>query len=717
MSALLLSLLLVCVAGAGTIYVDEDATGANNGSSWEDAFNYLQDALADANSNPDVNEIWVAAGIYTPDSNSAIPEGSADREATFQLINGVALYGGFPSGGSAWEERDPNAYETILSGDLDGNDVDVNDARDLPGEPTRAENSYHVVTSIANEEATLLDGFTITGGNAYYNPHWEGGGVYLLDSRVRIMNCIISGNKAYRGGGIHCLGGSPTMSRCTVIGNVAGTENSSDSRGGGILCSGGSPAVTECIINENFALGEDAEGGGIYGCTGPISNCTITGNWVEDRGGGLAFCSGPIRNCTISNNTAQRDTGGLCGCDGPIINCTISGNCAQQEDTGGLGECDGPITNCIITGNWAARDAGAMGSCDGTITNCIITGNWAGRYGGAVRNVYYGPTLTNCTVSGNSAVRRGGAIYMRRSTLVLTNCIFSFNAASEGNEIALMWYSTMDVKYCDVAGGQMDIYIDSTSTINWGQGNIDADPCFADVDSNDYRLRPGSPCVDAGDNDSVPADTADLDGDGNMTEPIPWDLDGNRRIVDGNNDGNAVVDMGAYEYFVAPIEVAMRFTPQALNPGSQGKWVKAHFVLPEEYTVSDVDVNSPAKITEPFEPNIDSNYIDVFINESDLVEVEAAFERGVFCEADIGDEAIEVTVVGSFTSGQQFYGTDTIKVTTSYLKHLGILASYWLEQECDKPDWCEGTDLDQDSVVDFVDLALFDGCCIEVVGE
>ena len=165
------------------------------------------------------------------------------------------------------------------------------------------------------------------------------------------------------------------------------------------------------------------------------------------------------------------------------------------------------------------------------------------------------------------------------------------------------------------------------------------------------------------------------------------------------------------------IEVEMRFTPQALNPGSKGKWVKAHFVLPEGYTVEDVDADSPAKITEPFEPDIDSNYVNVFINDDNLVEVEAAFERSVFCEADISDEAIEVTVVGSFASGQQFYGTDTIKVTTSYLKHLGILASYWLEQECERADWCEGADLDQDSVVDFVDLALFDGCCIEVVGE
>lgn len=78
--------------------------------------------------------------------------------------------------------------------------------------------------------------------------------------------------------------------------------------------------------------------------------------------------------------------------------------------------------------------------------------------------------------------------------------------------------------------------------------NIDADPCFVNPGNNDFHLRPDSPCIDRGDNNSIPSDTTDLDGDGNTTEPIPFDLDGNPRIVDGNNDGNSVVDMGAYEY-------------------------------------------------------------------------------------------------------------------------------------------------------------------------
>ncbi|MHC4623027.1 MAG: hypothetical protein ACYS4W_03900, partial [Planctomycetota bacterium] len=67
--------------------------------------------------------------------------------------------------------------------------------------------------------------------------------------------------------------------------------------------------------------------------------------------------------------------------------------------------------------------------------------------------------------------------------------------------------------------------------------------------------------------------------------------------------------------------------------------------------------------------------------------------------------------------GQKFYGTETIKITANYLKYVEDLAAYWLADECGKPDWCGGIDLDQNSRVDFVDFALFDGCCIEVVGD
>jgi hypothetical protein len=201
----------------------------------------------------------------------------------------------------------------------------------------------------------------------------------------------------------------------------------------------------------------------------------------------------------------------------------------------------------------------------------------------------------------------------------------------------------------------------------------------------------GSTCIDSGDNSVV--------------EPNSTDLDGNPRII------NDIVDMGAYESNY--IEVSMKFTPQALNPGSKGRWVKAHFVLPEGFLPDDVDTNTPAVIEQL---GIESEYMNVFINEDGLVEVEAAFSRSDFCGAiDYGPG--EVTVAGRLTSGQYFYGTDTIKIVSNKLEHLAAFASYWLEADCGPPDWCDGFDLDHNGMVNFVDFALTEGCCIEVIEE
>lgn len=158
----------------------------------------------------------------------------------------------------------------------------------------------------------------------------------------------------------------------------------------------------------------------------------------------------------------------------------------------------------------------------------------------------------------------------------------------------------------------------------------------------------------------------------------------------------------------------MKFTPQAVNPGSSGNWVKAHLVLPEGFEVGDVDGNSPA-VLEP--GSVESNDVNVFVNEDGFVEVEAAFDRRAFCAAGISGEAIEVTVTGAFVDGGQFYGTDTIRITSNYIEHLAGLASRWLEDDCDKPDWCDGLDINEDSVVNLVDFALLDGCFFEVVSE
>ena len=363
------------------------------------------------------------------------------------------------------------------------------------------------------------------------------------------------------------------------------------------------------------------------------------------------------------------------------------------------------IDNCIIYNNTAGIGAGLYfyGLTFANVKNCVITGNsakggWAS--GGAIVFMGAEATVTNSLLAGNKADYNGGGIYCITSNLTVSNSILTENYSQRGPQIYLRVNSKLTVNHSDISGG-------------WpGQNNIDADPCFiqpgywADINdvnisvepndpnatwiNGDYYLMPDSPCINTGDPRYI-------------AEPTETDLDGNPRIIGSR------IDMGAFE--ADYIQAQMKFTPQALNPGSQGNWVKAHFVLPEGFTVEDVDANSPARIIEPFVA--DSNYMDVFLNEDGLVKIMAAFDRAVFCSN--GSTHRDIVVIAQLTTGQYFYGTDTIRILVNNLEYLAVLTSYWLAADCVEPDWCEDSDINQDGAVDFIDFAFFDGCCLEFI--
>ncbi|MHC4501237.1 MAG: choice-of-anchor Q domain-containing protein, partial [Planctomycetota bacterium] len=599
--------------------------------------NWLEAIPASGESTGEVNEVTL-----TVDANSLLPgyyscilrvviQAAIDAADDYDMVlvaDGIYTGDGnrdIDFGGKAITVKSENGLENCI--------IDCN----------ASEEEHHRGFSFANWESrdSVLDGFTIING---YSP--MGGGIYCRGSSPTIANCTISCSALNSGGGISCADSAPAIINCTISDCSAGS-------GGGISCGGAGGLI-----------GFDYE----TMCT--ISNCTISSNLAE-KGGGIYWggtISTVITNCTISNNSTEGEGGGLY-CRGSSWWWGHGG----QQDTA----CS--VANCLISGNSAQSGGGIF--CE----RCEES-PWP-------RPCFAGGTLmvANSTIAGNTATDQvGGLSGDSNWDITVTNCILWANSDATVSDESVQLHGGIPVtNYCCIQGW---------TGILGGNGNIGADPCFTDpgywdtngtpYDANDdfwiegdYHLLPGSPCIDAGDNNSVPPDTTDFDGDGNTTEPMPWDLEGNPRIVDGNNDGNAVVDMGAYEYFVPPVEVEMKFTPRTLNPGSRGRWVKAHFVLPEEYTVEDVDVNTPA-VVEP--GGIESDYVNVFINEDGLVEVEATFERSAFCEAGISDEAVEVTVTGSFMSGQQFYGTDTIKITHDYFKYLGVLAAHWLEEECDK---------------------------------
>jgi hypothetical protein len=267
---------------AGILYAKPAASGTGNCSSWANACT-LQTALTGAFSG---DEIWVAAGTYKPTTG-------ADRNTTFQLKSGVAVYGGFAGTETARDQRDPAANLTILSGDLNGNDV---------GFTNNVENVYHVVTGATG---AILDGFTITAGHANgAYPDDSGGGMYNWNSSSpTLTNITFSGNSAhYGGGGMETWGGSnPTLTNVTFSGN------SSDWVGGGMQNENTSSPT---LMNVTFSGNSAVYGGGIsnYECgSSPmLTNVTFSGNSASQKGGGMTngWCNPQIRNTIFWGNTA-----------------------------------------------------------------------------------------------------------------------------------------------------------------------------------------------------------------------------------------------------------------------------------------------------------------------------------------------------------------------------------------------------------------------------
>ena len=558
---LILIVTLSCpIANSKVIYVDDDAVGANNGTSWENAYKFLQNALADAKSAEKPVEIRVAQGIYKPDQGEKQTPG--ERNETFQLINGVTLAGGYAGVGYGGLDRpDPNQrdielYETILSGDLNGDDVEVIDPCDLIDEPTRTENSYHVVTGNFTDETAVLKGFTITGGNANGDSEKHGGGIIIEESNPTLTNCTFSGNSAEWDGGGMCnkRNSSPILTNCTFSGNLA-------KEGGGICNYGDSPTLTNCTFSGNAA---ELEGGGMCNRSdNPIlTNNTFTSNSAVYGGGISNYGSSPtLTDCTFNGNSGS----GMRNYDSnPILtNCTFSRNLTKYDGGGMRNDESNPIlTNCTFKENSARGEGGGMWNCSSSsiLTDCTFSGNWAEWDGGGMYNSYGSPILTNCTFSGNSA-RHGGGITYGPSNPILTNCTFAHNSALNGNALACdsdrqEGPSNVELINCILWEGGNEIWNNDNSTIIVtysniridypGEGNIDADPLFVDPgywDTNetpddpnddfwvdgDYRLTPCSPCIDSGDPNYI-------------SEPNDTDMDGNSRVMGGR------IDMGAYEY-------------------------------------------------------------------------------------------------------------------------------------------------------------------------
>ncbi len=281
------------VSTAGTIiHVDGNATGpTHDGTSWCQAYLNLSDALAAATPGSTVR---MADGTYVPD-----PTGLSDaREATFAVPADVIVEGGYAGcGASNPDDRDAAIYETILSGDINGDDG--------PNFANNGDNAYHVVTINGGSPAAMIDLLTITAANATGSELFghHAGGAVRCQSSANIRQCRLINNHADRGGAaILVEGGSTVVERTIMTGNVSEFE------GGAILVWSSPITLNNCLLADNHAITDS--GGAISTdlAQANIINTTCVNNTAGNRGGGAFNYVGTkmtVTNSIFHGNSAN----------------------------------------------------------------------------------------------------------------------------------------------------------------------------------------------------------------------------------------------------------------------------------------------------------------------------------------------------------------------------------------------------------------------------
>ncbi|RYX99063.1 hypothetical protein EON78_03990, partial [bacterium] len=309
------------------IYVNSlQTTGLNNGTSWTNAYNSLQDALTNSTSGKD---IWVAKGIYKPTTGT-------DKNISFQLKSGVNLYGGFSGTETEFTQRNSNTNITILSGDLNNSNS------------ANAGDSSHIIYSEQVNNATL-DGFTIKHG--FENSYGGGGALFNLASSPTLTNLIFSNNSAYYGGAIHNASSSPTIT------NVTFSNNSSFYNGGAVYNTHGANPILKNVIFSGNSSASGYGGGAIYNyiSSPTLTNVVFSNNSaIQAKGGAIlndSYSAPTIINSVFSNNSAALG-GGIYNYESSltIFNSTFSNNSVGYDGGGSIYNFDSSltITNSIL---------------------------------------------------------------------------------------------------------------------------------------------------------------------------------------------------------------------------------------------------------------------------------------------------------------------------------------------------------------------------------
>ncbi len=441
LALLLLGLLAALSTSAQITYVKSDATGANTGASWADAYTNLDLALTNANPGA---QLWVAAGTYKP--SQAAPNNY------FLVESGVSLYGGFAGTETALEQRNYLTNATILSGDIAGDDIAGDFAQ------KRTDNARHVLYVLNGDplNRTVVDGFTIKGGNslsATADPDLtkRGGGI-LAAAKLTARNCTFADNFAPSGAGIAAIaaaGSGLIVDNCIFDGNLA-TEQSA-----GVYLR----QLTSGEINRSIFRNNTTNRGCVYpqSCTSiVIDSCLFESNKAGTDQFGAALFTWQT-NFTLSNSVIRKNTAtnaaGMYNDGRENISSFLIDNCVFDSNTtsGYGGTCmynwigNFEVKNSTFSNNYAPNTGSAMynARCKANIHDSRFENGQSGMaggagFGGAIANYSAGSdvTITDCTFEGNKAARSGGAVTVGFTAKVaLKNCTFNANTAQYGGAV------------------------------------------------------------------------------------------------------------------------------------------------------------------------------------------------------------------------------------------------------------------------------------------
>jgi len=545
----------------GIWYVNGAVPSSGNGTSWAQAKKTIQEAVA---ASVKGDEIWVKAGTYS------LP-------GTITVSKEIKLYGGFAGTETQRNQRDWKTNVTTVDGHLFSGTC------------------FHVQHYVSFN--FIIDGFTISQCGSTSQ---TGGAINIISDApitASISNCTITGNRASNGGGIFAsVFSSVTISNTTFSGNVS-------QNGGGAFAVNSNPA-TVTVTGSTFTSNSAPSGAAIYNSANLfVSSSTFSSNTATYASGGAGGAienwgySGNQLNVTISDSTFENNTAPMSGgMGGAIHNRYATVNLTGSTFTGNSAQSGGAVYNdqssslAIGGSTFSGNSAGSGGAVYNSATLAVVeqslfSGNTATANGGAIFSPSSHP-IRNTRFISNTANSGGGAIYNAGSPSI-ANCVFLNNGAPSGWGGAInnqggtttIVNSTFHKNHANYTGGAVfnapGVSAVIRNSILWGDttgpsmgyneifdytpnvastdidqedvglagynNNIREAPLFVDVSDPDpmkwdVHLQATSPCIDKGDNAAASG--------------ITTDFEGQLRVIDGNADSVAVVDMGADEVFV-----------------------------------------------------------------------------------------------------------------------------------------------------------------------